>query len=119
MSNATPHSHNSGDNKRRRSRGGQNRRNNNQQGNRGQDRDSGYSRDKRSQSQGRNPNAPSQASAAPLRKYAPVKLKWWQKLLQLVGLYKAPARATSRTAQGAGAGDLAHCATAGDCQAGR
>lgn len=39
------------------------------------------------------------ASAAPLRKYAPVKLSWWQKLLQLVGLYKAPTRPTPRPAR--------------------
>ena len=90
MSNATQHSHNPGDNKRRRSRGGQNRRNNSQQTNRGQDRDSNYSRDNRGQGQNRNPNAPTNPSAAPLRKYAPPKLSWWKKLLQLVGLYKSP-----------------------------
>jgi hypothetical protein len=98
MSNATPHSHNPGDNKRRRSRGGQNRRNNSQQGNRGQAREGSYDRDNRDQSQHRNQNAPG-PSAAPLRKYAPVRLSWWQKLLQLVGLYKAPTRPTPRTAR--------------------
>jgi hypothetical protein len=97
MSNATPYSHNQGDNKRHRSRGGQNRRNNNQQQNRGQDRDSSFDRDKRGQSSNRNPNAPDHPSAAPLRKYAPVKLTWWQKLLSLIGLYKAPTRPTPRT----------------------
>ena len=97
MSNATPHSHNQGDNKRRRSRGGQNRRNSNQNNNRGQDRDSSYDRDNRGQSQNRNPNAPGNPSTAPLRKYAPVKLSWWQKLLKLVGLYKPPTRPTPRT----------------------
>jgi len=99
MSNATPHSHNPGDPKRRRSRGGQNRRNNNQQNNRGQGRDSSDVRDHRGQSQNRHPNGPSNPSSAPLRKYAPIKLKWWQKLLQLVscGLYKAPTRPTQRS----------------------
>ncbi|MEI6606684.1 MAG: hypothetical protein WCP35_15355 [Verrucomicrobiota bacterium] len=99
MSNPTQHSHNPGDPKRRRSRGGQNRRNNNQQNNRGQGRDSSSDRDNRGQSQNRHPNAPSNPNAAPLRKYAPIKLKWWQKLLQLVsfGLYKAPTRPTARS----------------------
>ncbi|MEI7911014.1 MAG: hypothetical protein WCK77_15365 [Verrucomicrobiota bacterium] len=101
MSNATQHSHTPGDPKRRRSRGGQNRRNNNQQGSRGQGRDSSYDRDNRSQSQGRNPNAPANPNAAPLRKHAPPKLKWWQKLLQLVGIgvFKAPARPPVRPAR--------------------
>jgi len=97
MSNATQHSQNQGDPKRRRSRGGHNRRNNNQDSNRGQGRDSSYDRDSRGQSQNRHPNAPANPSAAPLRKYAPVRLKWWQKLLQLVGLYKAPTRPTPRS----------------------
>ncbi|MEI7956746.1 MAG: hypothetical protein WCJ66_16395 [Verrucomicrobiota bacterium] len=99
MSNATQHSHNPGDPKRRRSRGGQNRRNNNQQNNRGQGRDSSRDRDNRGQTQNRNPNAPGNPSNVPLRKYAPIKLKWWQKLLQLVsfGLYKAPIRPTQRS----------------------
>ncbi len=95
MSNATPHSQNQGDNKRRRSRGGQNRRNNNQHS-RGQDRDSNYDRDKRGQGPNRSSNTPGGQIIAPLRKYAPVKLTWWQKLLQLIGLYKAPARPGQR-----------------------
>ena len=101
MSNATQHSHNPGDPKRRRSRGGQNRRNNNQQNSRGQGRDSSRDRDNRGQTQNRNPNAPSNPSNVPLRKYAPIKLKWWQKLLQLVsfGVYKAPTRPTQRSAR--------------------
>jgi hypothetical protein len=99
MSNATPHSHNPGDNKRRRSRGGQNRRNNNQQDNRGQDRDSNSNRDRRGQSQYRNPNAPNQPSNTPPRKYAPAKLSWWQKLLRLIGLYKTPVRQAPRPAR--------------------
>jgi len=99
MSNATQHSHNPGDPKRRRSRGGQNRRNNNQQNNRGQGRDSSFDRDNRGQSQNRPPNAPNNPNAAPLRKYAPIKLKWWQKLLQAIsfGIYKAPTRPTTRS----------------------
>ena len=98
MSNATPYSHNQGDQKRRRSRGGQNRRNNNQD-RRGQDRDSNYDRDHRGQAQNRNPDAQGGPNAAPLRKYAPVKLTWWQKLLSLIGLYKAPTRQTQRPAR--------------------
>jgi len=99
MSNATQHSHNPGDNKRRRSRGGQNRRNNNQQNSRGQDRDSTYARDNRGQGQNRNPNAPANPSTAPRFKYTPPKLSWWKKLLQLVGFYKAPTRPTQRPAR--------------------
>jgi hypothetical protein len=99
MSNPTPHSHNPGDQKRRRTRGGQNRRNNNQPDNRGQNRDFNPSRSQHGQSQNRNPSHPNQPASAPLRKYAPVKLTWWQKLLKLIGLYKVPARQTARPAR--------------------
>ncbi|KAB2638599.1 MAG: hypothetical protein DVB25_07395 [Verrucomicrobia bacterium] len=105
MSNTTQHSHNPGDPKRRRSRGGQNRRNNNQQNSRGPGHDSSYDRDNRGQAQNRNPNA---QHTAPLRKYAPVRLKWWQKLLQLVGLYKAPTRPTPRPGRQPEAAKPAH-----------
>jgi RNA recognition motif-containing protein len=97
MSNATPHAHNQGDQQRRRNRGGKNRRNNNnQQGNRGQNREFSPGRDSRDRGADRPPNQPSNT---PPRKYAPVKLTWWQKLLKLVGLYKAPARQDQRPAR--------------------
>ena len=99
MSNVTQDSRNSGDNRRRRSRGGQNRNNNqnNQDNRRGGERRSGDSRnDNRGQSQNRRqdsnraeefrPQAP-----RPARVYSPVKLTFWQKILKAVGLYKAPA----------------------------
>ena len=87
MSNATQDSRQSGDNRRRRSRGGKHR-NNNQQGNRrGGDRGS---REHRGSQQNRaeefRPQGPRPPRGAP-----PVKLNWWQKLLKAVGLYKAPA----------------------------
>jgi hypothetical protein len=104
MSNATHHSRQSGDSRRRRSRGGKNRNNNqqdNQRGdrdnrenrgdnreNRGGDRGDRGSRDNRGPQSGRSEEFRPQA---PRRTYAPPKLSWWQKLLQMVGLYKAPA----------------------------
>ena len=84
MSNATQHSRQSGDSRRRRSRGGKNR-NRNQQGNR-----RGGERGQRDQQSNRaeefRPKGP-----RPPRGSRPVKLTWWQKLLQAIGLYKAPA----------------------------
>ncbi len=86
MSNATQHSQSSGDNKRRRSRGGKNR-NKNQQGNRRDgnrgDRENRGNRSNRSEEF--RPQGP-----RPPRGSRPVQLSWWQKLLQMVGLYKAP-----------------------------
>jgi hypothetical protein len=100
MSNVTQDSRNSGDNRRRRSRGGQNRNNNqnNQDNRRGGERRSGDSRNdnRGGHSQNRRqdsnrveefrPQAP-----RPARVYSPVKLTLWQKILKAVGLYKAPA----------------------------
>jgi RNA recognition motif. (a.k.a. RRM, RBD, or RNP domain) len=88
MSNETQHSHNQGDSRRRRSRGGKNNRNQNQDRNRrdqrGQ-RDQGRSNSNRSEEF--RPQGP-----RPPRGHVPVKLSWWQKLLQAIGLYKAPVR---------------------------
>jgi hypothetical protein len=94
MSNATQHSHQSGDSRRRRSRGGRNRNTNQQDNRRGGDRENRGDRDNRGS---RDSNRGSQSGRseefrpqAPRRTYAPPKLSWWQKLLQMVGLYKAP-----------------------------
>lgn len=85
MSNATQHSPQSGDNKRRRSRGGKNRSNNrNQQDRRGGERSSRGSQSNRSEEF--RPQGP-----RPPRGSRPVQLNWWQKLLKAIGLYKAPA----------------------------
>ena len=82
MSNVTQNSRQSGDNRNRRSRGGKNRNNNNQQDNRR----GGERGERGSREQG----------SRPQRTYAPAKLSWWQKLLQAVGLYKAPAPPSRR-----------------------
>lgn len=86
MSNATQHSRQSGDSRRRRSRGGKNRNQNQQQDNRR----SGErgSRESRGSQSGRSEEFRPQA---PRRTYAPPKLNWWQKLLKAIGLYKIPA----------------------------
>jgi hypothetical protein len=92
MSNATHDSRNSGDNRRRRNRGGQNRNQNNNErrGNGGGDRGDRGERQDRGQSKGRDksnraeefrPQAP-----RPARTYAPVKLSLWQKILKAIGL---------------------------------
>lgn len=87
MSNATQHSHQSGDSRRRRSRGGKNRNTNQQDNRRGGDRGSREHRGAQSQrSEEFRPQGP-----RPPRGAAPVKLTWWQKLLKAIGLYKAPA----------------------------
>jgi len=95
MSNATQNSRQSGDNRNRRSRGGKNRNNNsnNQQDNRrGGDRSSREQRGSQSnRAEEFRPQGP-----RPQRTYAPAKLTWWQKLLQAVGLYKAPAPPSRR-----------------------
>lgn len=85
MSNATQHSRQSGDNRRRRSRGGKNRNQNQQQDNR-----RGGERGPRGQQENRAEEFRPQ-SPRPPRGSRPVKLTWWQKLLQAIGLYKAPA----------------------------
>jgi hypothetical protein len=83
MSNATQHSRESGDRRRRRSRGGKNR-------NRSQEnRDShDHNRNQRNhRSEEFRPQGPRPSRHAP-----PVKpLSWWQKLLAAIGLHKAPA----------------------------
>jgi hypothetical protein len=103
MSNATQSSHSSGDSRRRRSRGGKNR-NNNQDNRRGGDRENrGERRERgdrgdrgpRDQNRGSNPASSTKRAEefrpqAPRRTYAPPKLTFWQKLLSMVGLYKAP-----------------------------
>jgi len=88
MSNATQHSRQSGDSRRRRSRGGKNRNTNQQDNRRGGDREHRGDR-----SSNRGPQAGRAEEfrpQAPRRTYAPPKLSWWQKLLQMIGLYKAP-----------------------------
>ena len=82
MSNATQQSRNSGEGRRRRSRGGKNRNNRQQEGRR----DGG-----KNTRQGQGPR-PSRGRAKP-----PVKLTWWQKLLKAIGLYREPVR-PARTA---------------------
>ncbi|MEX1048001.1 MAG: RNA-binding protein [Akkermansiaceae bacterium] len=96
MSHATQDSRDSGDNRRRRSRGGQNRnRNQSNSDRRGGGGDERGSRDSRGQGGRRDskraeefrPQAP-----RPARVYSQPKLSLWQKILSAVGLYKAPAR---------------------------
>ena len=90
MSNATNDSRNPGDSRRRRSRGGSNRNRNrsddNQRGDRDSRNDRGNSQDRRQSS----PRAEEFRPQAP-RKYAPPKPTFWQKILSVFGLYKAPA----------------------------
>jgi hypothetical protein len=82
MSNATQHSRQSGDSRRRRSRGGKNR--NSQQDNR-------RSGDREHRGSGRSEEFRPQGPRPP-RGRPPVKLSWWQKLLKAIGLYKEPVR---------------------------
>lgn len=86
MSNATQHSRQSGDSRRRRSRGGKNRnkQHENRQGGerRGTREGHGSGRSEEFRPQG----------ARPPRGRQPVKLSWWQKLLKAIGLYKEPVR---------------------------
>lgn len=89
MSNATQNSQQSGPNKRRRSRGGKNRNSQNRQHDNRRGGDRGDSRgDHRNshRSEEFRPQGPRPPRHAPL----PPKLSWWQKLLQAIGLYKAP-----------------------------
>jgi hypothetical protein len=81
MSNATQHSRNSGDSRRRRSRGGKKHRNPQQDGRRTGDR-------------GPKPDRVEEfrpKSGRPKHAPVPVKLSWWQKILKAIGLYKEPA----------------------------
>ncbi len=83
MSNATQHSHQSGNSsKRRRSRGGRNRNNQHKQ----HDNRRGGERGHSQRSEEFRPQGPRPPRNAP----PPPKLSWWQKLLAAVGLYKAP-----------------------------
>jgi hypothetical protein len=84
MSNATQHSRQSGDSRRRRSRGGKNRNKQQQDDRRGGERGS---REGRERSEEFRPQGP-----RPPRGRQPVKLSWWQKLLKAIGLYKEPVR---------------------------
>lgn len=95
MSNATQDSRNPGDSRRRRSRGGSNRnRNRNRSGdNNHNQRGERDSRNERGSSQNRSQGSPRQEEFRPQapRKYAPPKPTFWQKILSIFGLYKAPA----------------------------
>jgi hypothetical protein len=97
MSNAPTHSRNQGDQqRRRRNRGGKNRRDQGgQTQHQRQDGPREFSPSRDSRGQGPRQGQPSNT---PPRKYAPVKLTWWQQLLKLVGLYKEPARPERRPA---------------------
>jgi hypothetical protein len=83
MSNATQHSRESGERRRRRSRGGKNR--NRSQGNR--DSHDQNRNQKSHRSEEFRPQGPRPSRHAPPAK----PLSWWQKILAAVGLYKAPA----------------------------
>lgn len=87
MSNATQNSQQSGPNKRRRSRGGKNRNSQNRQHDNRRGGDRGDHRGGSHRSEEFRPQGPRPPRHAPL----PPKLSWWQKLLQAIGLYKAPA----------------------------
>ncbi|MDP3851925.1 MAG: hypothetical protein Q8Q59_15595 [Luteolibacter sp.] len=92
MSNATQHSHQSGDSRRRRSRGGKNR--NQQENRRGGDRGEhrGTREDREDRGPARSEEFRPQVPRPPRGSRPPVKLSWWQKLLKAIGLYKEPAR---------------------------
>jgi RNA recognition motif. (a.k.a. RRM, RBD, or RNP domain) len=90
--NTTPDSRNSGDNRRRRTRGGQNRNNNHQEARQGGDRRSNDNRGQgRRQENNRSEEFRPQAPR-PARVYSAPKLSIWQKILKCVGLYKEPTR---------------------------
>lgn len=85
MSNATEHSHSSGNNsRRRRSRGGKNRNNQNRQHDNRHD-------NRRSQQSQRSEEFRPQGPRPPRNAPLPPKLTFWQKILKAIGLYKAPA----------------------------
>lgn len=98
MSNATQDSRDSGDNRRRRSRGGQNRNrnqnNSDRRGGGGGERGSRDSRGDRGQGGRRDSNRAEEfrpQAPRPARVYSQPKLSLWQKILSVLGLYKAPA----------------------------
>jgi hypothetical protein len=92
MSNATQESQNSGENRRRRSRGGSNRnRNQNRQGNREGDRNGDRNSNQGRRQGGQRSEEFRPQASRPARKYAPAKLTLWQKILKALGLYKEPA----------------------------
>jgi hypothetical protein len=92
MSNATQQPRQSGDGKRRRSRGGRNR-NNKQHQDKRHGGERGF-RDGRGGAHAEEfrPQGPRQK-----RERQPVKLSWWQKLLKAIGLYKGPAKPERRS----------------------
>jgi hypothetical protein len=88
MSNATPNSRQTGDSRRRRSRGGKNRnRQNDNRDNRDNRRGDGERGSREARSEEFRPQGP-----RPPRGRPPVELSWWQKLLKAIGLYKEPVR---------------------------
>ena len=90
MSNATQDSRNSGDSRRRRSRGGSSRNRNSQDHRGGENENRGDRSQGRRQDSQRSEDFRPQAPRPP-RTYAPAKLSFWQKILKVVGLYKEPA----------------------------
>jgi hypothetical protein len=96
MSNATQNSRNSGDSRRRRSRGGQNRRSNDnnseRHSNEGRQSDGrqsgGGKREGAARTSGRQDTGKPQRRPMP----APVELTWWEKVKKMFGLYKEPVR---------------------------
>lgn len=91
MSHATDESRQSGPNRRRRSRGGKNRQNNNP--NTPQDSQNNRRRESSDVRELRN------HASRPARVYSQPKLSFWQKILQAVGLYKAPAAPQGKPAR--------------------
>lgn len=88
MSNATPNPRQTGDSRRRRSRGGKNRnRQNDNRDNRDNRRGGGERGSREARSEEFRPQGP-----RPPRGRPPVQLSWWQKLLKAIGLYKEPVR---------------------------
>jgi hypothetical protein len=93
MSNATPNSRQTGDSRRRRSRGGKNRnRQNDNRDNRDNRRGDGERGSREARSEEFRPQGP-----RPPRGRPPVELSWWQKLLKAIGLYKEPVRPPRKT----------------------
>lgn len=110
MSNAQPDTRGAGgERRRRRSRGGKGRNrnrqdgNNNEQGNnspqnrgeRGDRRErnhGGQNRGERNQNRGDRGDRGERGPRPPRKEFKPAPLKWWQKLLKAIGLYKEPVR---------------------------
>lgn len=93
MSNATTDKPGNGP-KRRRSRGGRNRNRNNPNRNQGQsgNRQGGGNRSGRNPRGGQGQRQGNGGRRSPQRRPEPPKLTWWQKLLQVFGLYEPPTR---------------------------